>query len=347
MDETAYVPPDPCYAQRRVAIGWVVAALLAVASSCAEPTSGRIDGDPVVGGASGAALAAEDPVERALRAVVGVRVGRSWGSGVIVDSVGIVLTASHVLDGAIEARVSLYDGRRERARVLLDNDTGDYAVLRIEAEHPAFPCVSFGDPPAHGDRLSLLAMTTDELSRRADGVVLMRRASLPMTGAVAAVRGPYYFRDAILHTAAGEPGDSGGALVDARGRLVGINVSFAEGLFTLAVPTAPFAAALPAFAALGPPDLAGATARARLAADQHPVNTVAEVEATLAGLVAYAEDVAPGRDAEIRRVAAAIRRAAERLPPRLGGREALAWTWREFLGALELADPLARAVAPR
>lgn len=145
------------------------------------------------------------------------RIQQSLGSGVVVDAeAGLILTNTHVIDGADDIAVTLQDGR-EFAGTLIgsDRDT-DLAVIRIDASG-----------------LTELALVADDGLRVGDFVVAIGNpfglGQTVTSGIVSALgrsglRGLEY-QNFIQTDASINPGNSGGALIDLRGRLVGINTA--------------------------------------------------------------------------------------------------------------------------
>lgn len=151
--------------------------------------------------------------------------GLSGGTGVIVDSSGLILTNAHVIEQARAITVVLDDGSRMTARPIAANVHFDFALVQIDcADLPVLtpaaldsaarqPVLAVGRPPG-----------ADELLLRR-GVVTRRVASLQ---AELDPAGLSDYSRLIESTAQIEPGFSGGPLLDRRGRLVGINVAVAE-----------------------------------------------------------------------------------------------------------------------
>src|SRR5437660_5499013 len=73
------------------------------------------------------------------------RVQRSLGSGVIVDSSGLVVTNNHVIEGADEVKVALADKREFEATLLLKDARSDLAVLRLKDGREQFPAIELGN----------------------------------------------------------------------------------------------------------------------------------------------------------------------------------------------------------
>ncbi|RME71324.1 MAG: serine protease [Planctomycetota bacterium] len=152
----------------------------------------------------------------ALRCVVRLRrppLGR--GSGCIVSTDGWILTAAHVVGSASSLEAILPDGVRLPARVVLTNPTNDYALCKIDAI--GLPHFVFGPRPPRGATVVAVgAWKHEDVSRHSVGRVVYPRIRIPGEGRA-------YYYDAIFHTAPIVAGDSGGALLDERGRLVGIH----------------------------------------------------------------------------------------------------------------------------
>ncbi|MGH6792043.1 MAG: trypsin-like peptidase domain-containing protein, partial [Methyloceanibacter sp.] len=76
------------------------------------------------------------------------RILNSLGSGVLVDTSGVVVTNNHVIKGsgtAAEIKVALADGKEFPAKLILQDEKTDLAVLRLDAKGEAFPSIAFAD----------------------------------------------------------------------------------------------------------------------------------------------------------------------------------------------------------
>jgi S1-C subfamily serine protease len=208
------------------------------------PAAPRADHDTALLDAYSRAVTAA--VERVGPAVVHVGVaaapgrpgGGGSGSGVVVSPDGLVLTNAHVVAGAADAalRLTAADGRPMPARVLgADTDT-DLALLRAEAP-AALVAAELGDSGAL--RVGQLAIAIGNplgfSSTVTAGVVSALGRSLPG-------RGGRPVEDLVQTDAALNPGNSGGALADSGGRVIGITTAIiagAQGLcFAVAANTA-------------------------------------------------------------------------------------------------------------
>ncbi|HWM49222.1 MAG TPA: DegQ family serine endoprotease [Xanthobacteraceae bacterium] len=143
---------------------------------------------------------------------------RSLGSGVIVDSGGLVVTNNHVIDGADQIKVSLADKREFEAEVVLKDPRSDLAVLRLMDARERFSAVELGDSDATevGDVVLAIGNPFGVGQTVTHGIVsAVARTQVGITD--------YQFF--IQTDAAINPGNSGGALVDLTGRLIGINTA--------------------------------------------------------------------------------------------------------------------------
>ncbi len=132
------------------------------------------------------------------------------GSAVAIGANGILVTALHVVEQAVEITIRLRDGRRLPASLVGGDPSSDLAVLKVEAEVPPLP---IGETPPLGASVCAVGNQFGLDLSVTCGVV--SASGLSGTGF-----NPV--EDFIQTDAAVNPGSSGGALVDSRGRLVGI-----------------------------------------------------------------------------------------------------------------------------
>lgn len=140
----------------------------------------------------------------------------SLGSGVIMQSDGLLLTNHHVIEGAVKILVLLYDGREVPATVVGTDPEIDLAVLKIEA-----------------DNLSPIALGEPSQARIGDIVLAIGNPSgigQSVTQGIISAKGRNglrlnIFENFIQTDAAINSGSSGGALIDAYGNLLGINTA--------------------------------------------------------------------------------------------------------------------------
>jgi S1-C subfamily serine protease len=169
---------------------------------------------------------------------VAIRKGRGGGagSGVVVSPDGLILTNAHVAAGADSLMVATSDGRRFAARLLGADPETDLALLRAETD-AALQAASLGDSAAlrPGQVAIAIGNPLGFSNTVTAGVVSALGRSL-------AGRGGRPIEDLIQTDAALNPGNSGGALADAAGQVIGINTAViggAQGLcFAVAANTA-------------------------------------------------------------------------------------------------------------
>ena len=141
------------------------------------------------------------------------------GSGVIISPDGYILTANHVVDGMDEIKVAVgdSDSKKFTAKIVGADPPTDVAVLKIDAKD--LPAVTLGDSDQLevGDVVLAIGNPFGVGQTVTRGIVsALGRNGLP---------GFNQYQDFIQTDAAINPGNSGGALVDAEGRLVGINTA--------------------------------------------------------------------------------------------------------------------------
>jgi serine protease Do len=137
------------------------------------------------------------------------------GSGVIVSRDGYILTNNHVVDGADEVKVGLQDGREFTAKVIGRDPKSDVAVVKIDAKDLPAVAMADSDKVEVGDVVLAIGNPFGIGQTVTTGIVSATgRANMGLD-----------YEDFIQTDAAINPGNSGGALVDAEGRLIGINTA--------------------------------------------------------------------------------------------------------------------------
>ena len=180
-------------------------------------------------------------VERIGPAVVSIQVERAArgreaggaGSGVVITPDGYLLTNQHVVDGAPRVRTQFVDGRSVIAEVVGEDAATDLAVVRALASSLPSASVVADEPVRVGQLVVAVGNPYGFQSTVTAGVVSALGRSLRS-------RDGRLIEGIVQHTAALNPGNSGGPLVDARGRVVGINtaiIAMAQGI-GFAVPAA-------------------------------------------------------------------------------------------------------------
>jgi serine peptidase DegS len=144
------------------------------------------------------------------------RVEGSLGSGVIVDSAGHVITNYHVVQGADEIRVQLADGRIATPEIVGKDPDTDLAVLRVPIKDPPVMPMGRSDALRAGDVVLAIGNPFGLSQTVTQGIVSATgRGRLGVTD----------FEDFIQTDAAINFGNSGGALINTQGELIGINTA--------------------------------------------------------------------------------------------------------------------------
>lgn len=144
------------------------------------------------------------------------------GSGFIVSADGYILTNHHVVDGADELNVQLEDGRRLPAEIIGSDPQTDVAVIKIDAENLPHAVLGDSEQLRVGDVVFALGNPLDVGQTVTMGIVSAKSRALGILNRTSG--GPGY-EDFIQTDAAINLGNSGGPLVDAVGRVVGINTA--------------------------------------------------------------------------------------------------------------------------
>ena len=139
-----------------------------------------------------------------------------FGSGVIISKDGYIITNNHVVENANEVLVSLNDNREFTAKVVGNDPQSDLALLKIEGDD--FPYLTFGNSDALkvGEWVLAVGNPFNLTSTVTAGIVSAKNRGNVMGGGL---------QSFIQVDAAVNPGNSGGALVNTRGELVGINTA--------------------------------------------------------------------------------------------------------------------------
>ena len=151
--------------------------------------------------------------------VVAVIVENGEGSGVIWDDQGHIVTNQHVVADAQNVSIALASGERLDAEVIATDPLTDLAVLRVQRE--GLPSAEFDEElPQAGALVLAVGNPLGFESSVSAGIVSGLHRAIPSGGATPALV------DLLQTDAAISPGNSGGALVGADGRVVGINVAY-------------------------------------------------------------------------------------------------------------------------
>ena len=196
-------------------------ATVSTPSGSPAPTAGTTPSALPAGPMDTVAVAA-----RALPGTVTIQVGRATGSGFVLDDQGRILTNNHVVAGAAGGtaiRVAFSDGRRQTATLVGRSPSYDLAVIKVKPAGYLRPlatgdsdAIRIGEPVlALGAPLGLSDSVSQGIVSAVDRPVVVQ--------ADGNADSPFAFINGVQTDAAINPGSSGGPLVDAQARVIGIN----------------------------------------------------------------------------------------------------------------------------
>lgn len=148
---------------------------------------------------------------------------RALGSGVIVSADGYIITNHHVVDGAEDIKVDLTDGRTLDAKLVGSDQPSDLAVLKVTLTSLPFLTPGDSDKVRVGDVALAIGNPLDVGQTVTMGIISAKGRSTPGTGSG-------NFEDFLQTDAPINRGNSGGALVNTNGDLIGINSQIIGGL---------------------------------------------------------------------------------------------------------------------
>lgn len=156
--------------------------------------------------------------------------GQASGSGVIIDADGYIVTNYHVVKNADAIQVVFYDKHTAEATLVATDPSTDIAVLKVDLK--GLPSIKYGDSDSVrvGDWVMAVGNPFDLTSTVTAGIVSAKGRKIDIIGANASTPVESF----IQTDAAVNPGNSGGALVNLKGELIGINTA-------IATPTGTFA----------------------------------------------------------------------------------------------------------
>ena len=150
------------------------------------------------------------------------QIKQGMGSGVIISSDGYIVTNNHVVGFADEMEVTLFDNKKYQAKIVGTYPKADLAVIKIEAT--SLPTLSYAnsDLAKVGQWVLAIGNPFDLTSTVTAGIISAKGRDIDIIDEKGAI-------EAFIQTdAAVNPGNSGGALVDTEGNLVGINTAIAS-----------------------------------------------------------------------------------------------------------------------
>ncbi|NJO91778.1 MAG: Do family serine endopeptidase [Chloroflexia bacterium] len=151
-----------------------------------------------------------------------------FGSGVIISDNGYIVTNNHVIDNANEISVTLNDKRSYTAKLVGVDRNTDLAVIKIEEKDLPYIIYGNSDDLKVGEWVLAVGNPYNLTSTVTAGIVSAKARSIGIMGGRSVEANRYPIESFIQTDAAVNPGNSGGALVNIRGELVGINTAIAS-----------------------------------------------------------------------------------------------------------------------
>ena len=212
---------------RQLAIAAVTLALVGAAGGCTgvdrQPTAApgpRTAGSPSSGQARGAFEQIPDVVSKVQTSVVTIITSKGLGSGVVWSADGIIVTNEHVINGSKRVEVAFADGRRVSGTVRAADAVTDIAV--VQADRKNLPPATFQkELPRVGDLAIAIGSPLGFENTVTAGIISGLHREIP-----GSAQQTQSLVDLIQTDAAISPGNSGGAVVNANGQVVGISEAF-------------------------------------------------------------------------------------------------------------------------
>ncbi|MDE1852361.1 MAG: trypsin-like peptidase domain-containing protein [Thaumarchaeota archaeon] len=154
--------------------------------------------------------------------VVSVNTGRRSGTGIVWSNDGLVVTASHVIGHSTSPTVTLGDGKEFEAKVLGRDPYTDVALLKVDASGLIPASLGTAESVKVGQFVLALANAFGRKASATSGIITSHRRSMRGFWGV-------MIEDAVVSDAKLNPGYSGGPLVDASGKVLGMNVAYFAG----------------------------------------------------------------------------------------------------------------------
>ena len=147
----------------------------------------------------------------------------AFGSGVIVSQDGYIVTNNHVVQDAENITVTLNDKRVFKATIIGTDPSTDLALLKVDASNLTFLAYGNSDEVRIGEWVLAVGNPFNLTSTVTAGIVSAKARNINILGSQGAI-------ESFIQTdAAVNPGNSGGALVNTKGELIGINAAIASG----------------------------------------------------------------------------------------------------------------------
>jgi Do/DeqQ family serine protease len=144
---------------------------------------------------------------------------KSTGSGVIISDKGYIVTNNHVIKDATKVDITLSDNRKFEAEVMGTDPSTDLAVLKIKGKNLPVVDLANSDETRVGEWVLAIGNPFELTSTVTAGIISAKGRDISI------LNGQYSIESFIQTDAAVNPGNSGGALVNADGKLIGINTA--------------------------------------------------------------------------------------------------------------------------
>lgn len=144
------------------------------------------------------------------------------GSGVIISEDGYIVTNNHVVEGAEQVEITLNDNKKYKAKVIGTDPTTDLALLKVDAQGLPFVAYGNSDDLKVGEWVLAVGNPFNLTSTVTAGIVSAKGRNINI------LQEQFAIESFIQTDAAVNPGNSGGALVNSSGELVGINTAIAS-----------------------------------------------------------------------------------------------------------------------
>src|SRR5215218_771710 len=180
------------------------------------PTAAPAGAAPAASALGSAQEPAAAVAKALLPTVVEIRQGSGLGSGFVYDKNGYIMTAAHVVQGADQVQVRLYDGTRLTGKVLGTDQLNDVAVVKVDRTGLAAAPLAVGETIQVGQLAVAIGSPFGLNETVTAGIVSATDRNLDG-------------REVIQTDAPINPGNSGGVLADRRGRVIGINDAIQTG----------------------------------------------------------------------------------------------------------------------
>jgi serine protease DegQ len=220
----------PCTGSpRRLATAALAVTLLAVVTGCTsgepKPAGAAPPAQLATGGGGGAQQSGAfdripEVVRRVQPSVVTIITGEGLGSGVVWSRDGVIVTDQHVIEGSTEVQIAFADGRRVAGTVKAKDQITDLAV--VQADRTGLPAATFQRRlPQVGELAIAIGSPLGFENTVTAGIISGLHREIPGSG-----QQTQSLVDLIQTDAPISPGNSGGALVNAAGQVVGISEAF-------------------------------------------------------------------------------------------------------------------------